>query len=117
MSGVDYLSVHELMRCSSVFKSQKQLSSCIVRFHKSIIILSIPLPGSMHPSQAVTCFVLGRKQLLNKCQEEFEKGAAAMEAVEAREKANEGKPADEDDKDQAEVLSVWDTSCWNASCA
>lgn len=44
-----------------------------------------------------------RKQLLNKCQEEFEKGAAAMEAVEAREKANEGKSKEEQDKDQAEV--------------
>lgn len=44
-----------------------------------------------------------RKQLLNKCQEEFEKGAAAMEAVEAREKANEGKSKEEQETDQAEV--------------
>ena len=44
-----------------------------------------------------------RKQLLNKCQEEFEKGSAAMEAVEAREKAEEGKSKEQREMDQAEV--------------
>ena len=44
-----------------------------------------------------------RKQLLNKCQEEFEKGAAAMEAVEAREKAEQGKSKEEKEQDQAEA--------------
>lgn len=46
---------------------------------------------------------LCRKQLLNKCQEEFEKGAAAMEAVEAREKAEQAKSKEEKEQDQAEV--------------
>ncbi len=47
--------------------------------------------------------MLSRKQLLNKCQEEFEKGAAAMEAVEAREKAEQAKSKEEKEQDQAEV--------------
>lgn len=47
--------------------------------------------------------MLCRKQLLNKCQEEFEKGAAAMEAVEAREKAEQAKSKEEKEQDQAEV--------------
>ena len=44
-----------------------------------------------------------RKQLLNKCQEEFEKGAAAMEAVEARERAEQARTQEEREQDQAEV--------------
>ena len=59
--------------------------------------------GSWSLHYLTLLLVLCRKQLLNKCQEEFEKGAAAMEAVEAREKANEGKSKEELDKDQAEV--------------
>ncbi len=47
--------------------------------------------------------MLCRKQLLNKCQEEFEKGAAAMEAVEAREKAEQAKSKEEKEQEQAEV--------------
>ena len=39
-----------------------------------------------------------RKQLLNKCQEEFEKGAAAMDAVTAREKAEKDKVKDADEE-------------------
>ena len=39
-----------------------------------------------------------RKQLLNKCQEEFEKGAAAMDAVTAREKAEKDKIKDADEE-------------------
>ncbi|KAL3135011.1 hypothetical protein ABBQ32_007959 [Trebouxia sp. C0010 RCD-2024] len=44
-----------------------------------------------------------RKQLLNKCQEEFEKGAAAMEAVEARERAEQGKTKEQKEQDQDEA--------------
>ncbi|KAL0043356.1 hypothetical protein WJX79_002542 [Trebouxia sp. C0005] len=47
-----------------------------------------------------------RKQLLNKCQEEFEKGAAAMEAVEAREKAEQAKSKEEKEQDQAEAAEA-----------
>ncbi len=43
------------------------------------------LPGpEMHVCVAQTTF---RRVLLNKCQEEFEEGDAAMKAVDAREKA------------------------------
>ncbi|KAL3146721.1 hypothetical protein ABBQ38_014708 [Trebouxia sp. C0009 RCD-2024] len=41
-----------------------------------------------------------RKQLLNKCQEEFEKGEAAMKAVEAREKAEQGKTKEQKEQDE-----------------
>lgn len=37
-----------------------------------------------------------RTQLVNKCQEEFQKGAAAMEAVQAREKAQQSKTQEQD---------------------
>ncbi|DBA73185.1 TPA: hypothetical protein ACH3X1_011264 [Trebouxia sp. C0004] len=47
-----------------------------------------------------------RKQLLNKCQEEFEKGAAAMEAVEAREKAEQAKSKEEKEQEQAEAAEA-----------
>ena len=47
-----------------------------------------------------------RTQLLNKCQEEFEKGAIAMEAVEAREKAEQGKAQEEKEQHQAEVCML-----------
>lgn len=56
--------------------------------------------------------MLCRKQLLNKCQEEFEKGAAAMEAVEAREKAEQAKSKEEKEQEQAEVpLPIHHASC------
>ena len=43
-----------------------------------------------------------RTQLLNKCQEEFVKGAAAMEAVDAREQVEQGKTTEQKQQEQAE---------------
>ena len=55
-----------------------------------------------------------RKQLLNKCQEEFEKGAAAMDAVTAREKAEKDKVKDADEEVRAcgRVESVCFSQGW-----
>ena len=61
-------------------------------------------PGLLElQSVTVSACLICRKQLLNKCQEEFEKGAAAMEAVEAREKAEQGKTKEQKEQDQAEA--------------
>lgn len=66
----------------------------------------VPIPGALCAlnSKLVTPDTLvHRKQLLNKCQEEFETGAAAMEAVEARERAEQARTQEEREQDQAEV--------------
>ena len=44
-----------------------------------------------------------RKQLLNKCQEEFEKGAVAMKGVETQAKAELGSTKEQKEPDQVEV--------------
>ncbi|KAL3146714.1 hypothetical protein ABBQ38_014702 [Trebouxia sp. C0009 RCD-2024] len=67
--------------------------------------LSSALPSFEVPSQDANkrpCSTF-RRLLLNKCQMEFEKGAAAMKAVQAREKAEQGKTPEQKEQDLAEA--------------
>ncbi|KAL3146717.1 hypothetical protein ABBQ38_014704 [Trebouxia sp. C0009 RCD-2024] len=67
--------------------------------------LNSALPSFEPPSQDATKRPPStfRTQLVNKCQEEFEKGAAAMEAVEAREQAEQSKTQEQKQQDLAEA--------------